>query len=98
MSLEEFKGFIGREVEVSEENKSIHLENLGTTHKYTQYHLSNGDATILELEKTASAKGLKLRTWLPSSVGDCAYRTNRLNVHIEKDEKGIWRIERLTFG
>jgi len=46
------------------------------------------DSTLGEIEQVAKDNGLKLRIWFPGTVGTMDYRTDRINVHVEKDAAG----------
>lgn len=89
-----FNKFAGREVEVVEETKTHHFKHLGDI-TLTEVHLKDpNDATLQEMRDEAAVLGLKLRVWLPGTVGTMDYRTDRLNVHIGKEEDGKYRVSK----
>lgn len=83
-----FGKFAGKEIPVEEKEHDYK----GT--KYTQPMISNGDSnpTLKELNEVAKKHGMVVRVWLPNTVGTMDYRTDRLNVFINKAADGKWRI------
>lgn len=88
-----FNKFAGREIEVIENKQDIVIG--GKTYPVTDVKLKDkNDPVISELRQAAEKAGLKLRLWLPGSVGTMDYRTDRLNVRVEKETDGKYRISK----
>lgn len=51
------------------------------------------DATITAIEKDARENGLSVRVWLPGSFGTMDMNPHRLNVHVEKEADGQYRVQ-----
>lgn len=82
-----FNKFAGREVPMKEEPVVVR----GKT--YTQTKLvDENDATLQEMRDAAKAAGLRLRVWLPGTMGTMDYRTDRVNAHVEKGSDGKYRV------
>ena len=92
--LAAFNKFAGREVDVIEETKTHHFKHLGDI-TLTEVRLKDpNDAVLQEMRDEAAAMGLKLRVWLPGTVGTMDFRTDRLNVHIGKEDDGKYRVSK----
>ena len=81
-----FGEFAGKEIQM--ENKPWEYE--GET--YDQWQPVENEPTLEAMQDAAKASGLTLRTWFPGMMGTMDYRTDRVNVHIEQDSKGAWRV------
>ena len=87
-----FNKFAGREVEMLEEEKTLHLKSLGDI-KLTEVTLKNpNDPVVKEMSDEAAKNGLSLRLWWPGIMGTMDYNTSRVNAHIEKEADGKYRI------
>ncbi len=87
-----FNKFAGREVEMLEEEKTLHLKSLGDI-KLTEVTLKNpNDPIVKEMSDEASKHGLSLRLWWPGTMGTMDYNTGRVNAHIEKAQDGKYRV------
>ena len=83
-----FNKFAGREVSVTENPRQAY------GHTYLCPSIDQGDAVIKEINEEAEKHGLFTRVWLPQSAGTDDIRMNRLNVHIEKEADGKYRIQK----
>ena len=81
---EVFNKFSGKEIDV--------VEVKGNNKYGFTYKDFSADKTINELRSAVEEMGLRLRVWLPDSVGTMDYRENRVNVHVSKDADGKYRI------
>jgi hypothetical protein len=51
-----------------------------------------------EMAKIAKDNGLRLRVWFPGSIGTCDYDLSRVNVHVNRDPDGKYRIKSFSRG
>jgi hypothetical protein len=87
-----FNKFAGQEIAVTETEKTHKMRN-GQDYKYTHIAFADeNDPLLTGMRETADKHGLSLRIWLPNSMGTCDMRMDRVNVHVNKDEDGKWRI------
>jgi hypothetical protein len=72
----------------------------GEEHSGISFEPDDNDPTLREVESLARAEGLRVRVWLPNTVGTCDYCTDRLNVHIDQGygDGPIWRIISMGIG
>jgi hypothetical protein len=82
-----FNKFSGREVSVTETNENYKGRS------YTRAEIADNDATISEIRAAAAAMGLKVRVWLPGTMGTMDYRTDRLNVNVAKGNDNKYRVQ-----
>ena len=59
-----------------------------------KYKVKSKDPVVKKLKKTYP----ELRIWLPNTVGTADYVPTRTNIHIDKDEEGVWRITKVDQG
>lgn len=95
MGIDALQEFVGRQVNVKEEQHELKLEHLKTKQEYTEYELDKDDPVIAELR---AATNNKLRIWFPTSLGTMDFRPERCNARIEKDAEGVFRITKVYFG
>jgi hypothetical protein len=81
-----FNRFAGKEVAVEE---TTHKTKYGT---YVSAHLAKANPVVAELKQAIEDMGLHMRLWLPGSAGTCDFRMDRVNVHVEKEADGKYRI------
>ncbi|MDE1151443.1 MAG: hypothetical protein PW788_02805 [Micavibrio sp.] len=82
-----FNKFAGKEVPMKEEEFDF------KGHKYTQVKLADeNDATVKEMRDAAKDAGLRLRLWLPGTMGTMDFRMDRVNARIEKEADGKYRV------
>ena len=86
-----FNKFAGVEIAVKEEEKEITIGK--DKYPYTHVEFANpSDPVLVGMNETAKKNGLSLRIWLPNSMGTMDYRLDRVNVNVQKDPDGKWRI------
>lgn len=90
MIEDKFPQYIGREVSVVE----TLLEYRGK--QFSNLDLDDNDTTIQEIEKDFD--DFIVRVWLPGSAGTMELRPNRINVVVEKQDNGLYLINRLYVG
>lgn len=89
-----FGKFAGRSVAASEKTHTLHLKNLGMKESFTLVHLRRNGRTLRQLTEAARAAGYSLRVWTPGCAGTCDFIDTRLNVSVEKDAEGKYRLGR----
>lgn len=89
----EFNKFAGREVGVTETPFKTEFKNLGITYEGVHVEIQKDDPAITELTTAVQAAGLRLRLWLPNTMGTMDFRRDRLNVHVAKEADGKYRIQ-----
>ena len=83
-----FNKFAGREVSVTEKLEEV------CGYKFTNVQINDNNPVLAEIEQEAAAMGLRsVRAWVPGMVSTMDYRTDRLNVRIEKEADGKYRIQ-----
>lgn len=82
-----FNKFAGREVPMKEEPVVIR----GKTYHQTKL-VDENDPTLKEMHDAAKKAGLRLRVWLPGTMGTMDYRTDRVNAHVTKEADGKYRV------
>ena len=87
MSKNSFECFIGQVVKV---NEIIEFDVI-------RYVIDESDPTIVAIRIKVVEEKLKLRIWLPASVGTRDARMDRMNVKIEKVDDS-WKITRVYIG
>ena len=85
-----FDRFAGREVEV--------VTNTPLPGRGASVKLNPQDEAVTELRKAVEDAGYSLRVWLPNTIGTMDYRTNRVNVSVNPDMKGVYRIGSFRIG
>ncbi len=93
--MDQFKHYLGVKVAVSEEEKELDFPALGLKQKFTTCTLDENDPTILAIQKTW---GPKVRVFVPGQMGTCDWWTDRLNVHVEKNDAGDYVITSFNVG
>lgn len=92
-----FNKFNDREIPVTETEKSLKIG--GKTYKFTEAEFTDPNHQVLqEIRQTAQDIGLKLRIFLPDTRGTFDYREDRMNVHINKDPDGKYRVKGFNIG
>ena len=86
-----FGKFAGREVPMSEEQKTMRIGCV--IKKYSTVTLKDPDDPVLkEMTEEAGKHGLKLRALWPGKGYTDDYVRTRVNAHIEKSSDGKWRV------
>lgn len=86
-----FNKFANKEVQIIEEERTYESPRLGKI-PYTHVEIAENEPTFKEMQEIAKAKNLSLRIWLPGTAGTADFRMDRVNVDVDKDEKGTWRV------
>lgn len=89
--------FIGRKVRVEEKEMTFTSSRYGER-KYTHCAVADDDEVMHELNIEAAKLGLNIRTWTPNSIGTCDFRTDRVNVRLDKSEDGTYSITKVYLG
>lgn len=93
----QFNKFAGKEVAVTE--KPWELDIGGTKYTGVNAHIDENDATYKDLVAEVKKTGLKLRLWMPGSAGTMDFQMNHLNVRVNKEADGKYRIQpRIDLG
>jgi len=92
MNLTEiFGAFAGREVAMKEEKLKLKIR--GREMEFDQVELADAnDPVLAEISQAAAKSGLSLRVFWPGIMGTADYQPSRLNIGIQKEEDGKWRI------
>jgi hypothetical protein len=88
----DFNRFAGKEVDV--------VETVNNT-KYGRVSSSSvvePSPVVDELRAALDEAGFSLRLWLPGFAGTSDHRSNRVNVYVNKDADGRYRIGRFEIG
>jgi hypothetical protein len=89
--------YVGKTVEVTAELET-YTDSKGEKMRYTSYTLDEpADGWIEQLREECTTNDLKLRIWLPDTVGTMDFRSNRVNVYIGKVGEE-WKITDLKQG
>lgn len=91
-----FLQFANREVSVAERNRNFEID--GEKHLEQVLSIAINDTAVAELTAAVEEIGYSLRTFLPNSRGTTDHRRNRANVHIERDDAGVYRMSRFRIG
>ena len=102
---EAFDAYVGRSVGVLEEKVDFKLEGYEDLPPFVKCTLVASDPIVEAIRAQADEAGLRLRVWLPDSVGTADWKINRLadwkinrlNVHIKKNSVGYY-VERFNLG
>lgn len=81
-----FAKYAGREVDATE---TVHQTKWGD---FTSVHLNQADPVLTSLFQEAAQAGLEVRLWTPGTAGTCDHVVTRLNVYVEKEPDGKYRI------
>jgi hypothetical protein len=86
-----FGRFAGREVPMTETKNRVKVGR--KSYVLTECRPTSPDDPVLaDLQQEADRFGLSLRIWLPGTVATMEINPNRLNVYIQKNPDGKWRI------
>ncbi len=93
-----FNKFAGKEVQVKETSWTVDAGG-GKTEILKANMLVENEPTIQAMQKLADDKGLTLRILWPNSGMTDDVQTNRINVHVVKEQDGKYRIgKKFTVG
>lgn len=86
-----FNKFAGQEIAVTETSRTITIG--GKSQTRTGARLADPENSVIaEIREAAAEAGLRVRLWLPGSVGTRDFRPDRVNVHVEKEADGKYRV------
>lgn len=91
-STKNYDCFVGREIAVDYSQHDLKGQ------KFDCYELANSDNVIAEIESIAAKNKESVRVWLPATAGTCDFRQDRLNVYVDEDDKGVFRVTGVKFG
>jgi len=88
----DFHRFAGKEVDV--------IETVNDTKhgRVSSSSVVEPSPVVDELRAALHEAGFSLRLWLPGFAGTSNHRTDRVNVHVNKDADGKYRIGRYDIG
>jgi hypothetical protein len=89
----QFNKFAGKEVAVIEKPWKIEATKRFPAMEGVTVECDGSDAVIVDLVAEAAKAGFNLRIWTPGVMGTCDWQPSRLNVHIEKEDDGKYRIQ-----
>jgi len=92
----EIAAFQGKRVKVTPTSSMFVIG--GKKHCITDYHLYQDDPVIVELAAAVKAVGAIERFWTPGTVGTMDYRTDRLNIYIDRPNGEDFEITRMSWG
>jgi len=88
----DFNRFAGKEVDVIETVKN-------TKHgRVSNSSVVEPSPVVDELRAALHEAGFSLRLWLPGLAGTSDHRSDRVNVYVNKDADGKYRIGRFEIG
>jgi hypothetical protein len=90
--LNKYDRFVGQTVSVVETVQEYKGK------QYKEYDVSPDDTVIAEIKAEAALGKLSVRVWLPDTIGTMDLRNDRINVHIDKQEDGNYKITSLNIG
>lgn len=82
--------FIGKKIAVVTEKR----EYKGTS--YEHIRLAENDSVIAEIKSKIGS--MRLRVWLPGTMGTTDARRDRINVYVEEKEDKSYEVTRLAIG
>ena|SRR6218665_3063853 len=86
-----FNKFAGREIDMVESSRTVRMGGKDQTR--TVARLADPQNPIIaEMRAAAADADLRLRLWLPGSVGTRDFRHDRVNAHVEKGSDGQYRV------
>lgn len=85
--------YAGREVQVESKKVSYKMPDGTVLYEGTRTDLKKDDPVVADLTAEAKKHGLTVRLWLPDSMGTMDLRYDRLNVRIEPESDGKYRIQ-----
>jgi hypothetical protein len=87
----QFNKFAGKEVAVTE--VPWEREFRGEKYSGVSVRINENDDTYKSLVAEVNKSGLRLRLWVPGTAGTMDVQMNRLNVYVEKEADGKYRIQ-----
>lgn len=90
-----FNRFAGQEIAFVEELHIRELKNKpgATIKSVVAMPEDMNNPVFQEMQKTAAQNGLSLRLWWPGMHGTMDYNPSRVNISIEKEHDGKYRIQ-----
>lgn len=87
-----FAQFAGQEIPLVE--TPVERVFLGKTHRMTETRMADENhPTLVALDNTAKAHGLRLRLVWPGAAVTRDMRTDRVNAYLAKEADGKWRLQ-----
>jgi hypothetical protein len=91
-----FEAYIGLKVLVTETKRTLNIG--GIDYNFEECAIQDGDTVVNKLCAEIKTAGFLPRTWLPGSMGTMDYRTDRVNIRIEKKNDGSFEIVSTNIG
>ena len=88
----DFNKYAGKEINVLEKKESYTSRRTGETTAYTSYALDREDSVTAAMIADIKASGARVRIWLPDTMGTMDHQPGRMNIRIDKNDSGKWRI------
>jgi hypothetical protein len=94
-----FNKFAGKEISVNEKIQTRTSKLSGETLNFTTYSFADeNDPLLVEMHQIAVDNGVRLRIWLPNTMGTMDYRMDRVNTRVAKGADGKYRFSDFKVG
>lgn len=95
---EMFQRFVGRKVDVDVKTLEFKSNRGGPPVKYNSYQVLDDDETMRDVRELVETCNMKLRVWMPNTVGTMDIDGERVNVHIDAGEDGSYSVTKVYIG
>jgi hypothetical protein len=66
--------------------------------QYKRLEVAGDDTGLIGIKTEAATDGFHLRIWLPGTIGTMDLRGDRINVHVDEQEDGTYKVTSLNIG